>query len=156
MEKCLISIRWPVRGIHSLLDGPKETKCNRAFRTDVVIPSLIENITSRSRRKPLQGWVIHMDKTCTHTSRSSQECIRASKAEWLPHRAYGPTLLWVTSSSLGVPKQNSLIRIVRAGPPLEDGRRNFQSNSQSNVDKCLRILDKGATVGDKTQGAVRH
>jgi hypothetical protein len=88
-DRCLISILWLVNGMQNLLDIRKGTTYNIAFFIDVVTPSLIENIMSRSRRKILKGCVIRMDSTCLHNSRLSQECVRASKAERLWHSAYG-------------------------------------------------------------------
>jgi hypothetical protein len=61
---------------------------NVAFFTDTVMPSLIENIISRSRRKKLKGWVIHIDNVRLHNLRISQECTIAAKAERLPRPAY--------------------------------------------------------------------
>jgi hypothetical protein len=65
-EKCLISILWSVNGIHCLLHVPKGTMCDTAFFTKVVIPGLIENITSRNRRKTLKGCVICMNNATSH------------------------------------------------------------------------------------------
>jgi hypothetical protein len=56
---------------------------------DVIMPGLVENITSWSRRNTLKGWAIHMDKARPHNSRLSQGCNRTSKAERLSHPADG-------------------------------------------------------------------
>jgi hypothetical protein len=61
---------------------------NTALFIDGVMPSLIENITSRSRRKTFKGWLIHTANARPHHSSLSHERIRAAKAEWLPHPAY--------------------------------------------------------------------
>jgi hypothetical protein len=50
-EKCLISVIWSANGINSLVDVPKGELYNSSFFRDVVVPSLIDNICSRSRRK---------------------------------------------------------------------------------------------------------
>jgi hypothetical protein len=44
METCLVSIPWSVNGINSYFNVPKGTMYNTALFTDVVIPSLIENV----------------------------------------------------------------------------------------------------------------
>jgi hypothetical protein len=59
-EKVLDSILWSVDGIHSFVDVPKGTTYNTGLFTDVVILSLIENVRSRTDRKRLKGWLIHM------------------------------------------------------------------------------------------------
>jgi hypothetical protein len=51
-EKYLISVIWSVNRIHSLVDIRKGESYNSAFFCDVVVPSLIGDIRSRSRRKP--------------------------------------------------------------------------------------------------------
>jgi hypothetical protein len=91
-EMCLISIQWSIQGIHSLLHVLEGIEYNTAFSIDVTIPSQIENITSGSRKKTSKGWMIHMDNADLHNSRSSQECIRASKAEQSPHPAESPEI----------------------------------------------------------------
>jgi hypothetical protein len=92
VKQRLISTLWSVKGIHGLLDVLKGMAYNIMFFTDVVMPSLIQNIISRNHRKMLKRWVIHIDNARPHNSRLSQECIRASKAERLPHPAYKPNL----------------------------------------------------------------
>jgi hypothetical protein len=59
--------------------------------TDVVLPSLTENITLRSRGL-LKGWAIHMENAGPHNSRLSQWCVRAFKAERLSHPASSPNI----------------------------------------------------------------
>jgi hypothetical protein len=73
-------------------DVLKGTTYDRAFFTDVVMPSLIENTRSQTWRKILKGWLIHMDNLRPHNSGRAQRCIEASRAEQLPHPAYGPDL----------------------------------------------------------------
>jgi hypothetical protein len=41
-EKSLLSLLWPVNGIHDLLDLPKDNTYNSAFFCDTVIPSLFK------------------------------------------------------------------------------------------------------------------
>jgi hypothetical protein len=48
--KCLISVPWSVNGIHNLLDVPKRTTHNTVFFLDALMPCLIENIWSQTRR----------------------------------------------------------------------------------------------------------
>jgi hypothetical protein len=68
----LISILWSVNGIHSLLDVPKETTYNTRFFTDAVMPGLIENVRSWTRRNILKYWLICMDNARPHNSGRSQ------------------------------------------------------------------------------------
>jgi hypothetical protein len=56
------------------------------------MPGLIQNMTSRSRRKTLKWFCIHLDHARPHNSKQSQECIQASKAKGLPHPVYNPDL----------------------------------------------------------------
>jgi hypothetical protein len=84
----LISFFWSGNGTHGLLDTLKETPFNTTFFTAVVMLGLIKKATSRSRRKMLEGRMIHADNAHSHNSRLSQECISASKAERLPHPVY--------------------------------------------------------------------
>jgi transposase len=91
-EKCLISILWSINGIHSLLDVPKGTTYNTAFFCEQVLPSLVGNITSHSRRKTLQNFLIHLDNARPHNSGLSRECLEATKAKRMPHPAYSPDL----------------------------------------------------------------
>jgi hypothetical protein len=67
-EKCLVSMLWPVDGIHSFLDVSKETTYNTAFFSDTIMPSLIENIQLWIRKKTLKGWLIHMDRARRYNS----------------------------------------------------------------------------------------
>jgi hypothetical protein len=71
-EKCLISVFWSVNGIHTLFDVPKGSTYNTAFFSDQVVPSLVEGITSRGRRKTLKGFMVHRDNASPHNSRRSQ------------------------------------------------------------------------------------
>jgi hypothetical protein len=80
MEKCLISILWSVNGIHSLFDVFKGTVYNIAFFTDAIMPNLTEKVRSRTRRRTLKGWSIHMDNARPHSSGRAQGLIEASKA----------------------------------------------------------------------------
>jgi hypothetical protein len=81
-----------VNGICSLLDVRKGATYNTAFFTDAVMPSLIESVGSRTRRKTLKDWLIHMDTVHSHNSGRGQRCIEALRAERLPHPAYSPDL----------------------------------------------------------------
>jgi hypothetical protein len=62
------------------------------FFTDVVMPGLINNITSKCWGKTLKGWMIRMDNARPHNMRLSQECIDTSTAGRLPHPAYSPDI----------------------------------------------------------------
>jgi hypothetical protein len=53
-EKCLVSNLWSVNGIPSLFDVSRGTTYNTAFFTDAGMPSLIENIRSRTRMKTMK------------------------------------------------------------------------------------------------------
>jgi hypothetical protein len=92
IEKCLISVFCSADGIHSLLDVPKGSTYNTAFFCDQVIPSLVQGITSRGRRKTLQGFIIHFGNANPHKSRRSRECLGSYRATRLQHPAYNPDL----------------------------------------------------------------
>jgi transposase len=91
-EKCLLSVLWSVSGIHSLTDVPKGSTYNSAFLCDIVIPELVQNICSSSRRKSLKGMYIHLDNARPHNSRRATECLSRTKAKRVPHPAYSPDL----------------------------------------------------------------
>jgi histone-lysine N-methyltransferase SETMAR len=90
--KCLVSILLLVDRTHSFLDVLKGTTYNITFFTDAIVSSSIENARSRTRRKTMKCWLIHMDNGHPHNSRRAQRCVRASGAESLPHPAYSPDL----------------------------------------------------------------
>jgi hypothetical protein len=71
---------------------PKATRCSRAFFTDAVMASLIEDIRSRTRRKTLTVWLIHMDNEHPHNSGRAEKWTKASTAEHLSHPAYSSDL----------------------------------------------------------------
>jgi hypothetical protein len=85
-----------------------------AVIVNVVMPGLIENIVSRSRIKMLNGWVIHLDDAGPRNSRSSSECIRASKAERLPRPVYSPEIVSNDFLVLGYIKGKCLTAMRRA------------------------------------------
>jgi hypothetical protein len=60
---------------------------NRTFFLDDLVPSVIENVSSRTRRKWSKVWLTHthMDNACPHHPGRVQKCIDASRAERLPH-----------------------------------------------------------------------
>jgi hypothetical protein len=89
-EKCLISVFWSANGIQSLLDPPKGSTYNTAFFCDQVLRSLVQGLTSRGRRKTLQGFMIHFDNANPHNSRRSRECLGLYRATRLQHPAYSP------------------------------------------------------------------
>jgi hypothetical protein len=89
-RKCLISVLWSVTEIHHLIDVRPGMKYNSSFFCDVVMPGLIQNMTSSSRRKTLKLFFIHLDNARPHNSKQSQECIQASKAKRLLHPVYRP------------------------------------------------------------------
>jgi hypothetical protein len=89
-EKCLVSIPWSVNEIPSLLNVFKGTTYNTAFFTDAVMPSLIENVRSRTRRKMLKRWLIPMDNARHHNPGRAQRYIEASRAGHLPYPASSP------------------------------------------------------------------
>jgi hypothetical protein len=92
MGKCLVSILWLVNGIQSLLNVPKGTMCNTAFFIDAVMPSLIENVRSRTRKETLKGWLIHMENARPRNLGRAQRCIEASRTKRLVHPVYSPDL----------------------------------------------------------------
>jgi hydrogenase maturation factor len=57
------------------------------------MPSLIENIRSRTGGKMLKGRLIHMDNARPHNSGPAQRCLEISRAERLPHPACSPDLI---------------------------------------------------------------
>jgi hypothetical protein len=54
-EESMVSIPWSINGIHSLLDVPKGTTHNTVLFIDAVIPSLIESVRPRTRKKIFKG-----------------------------------------------------------------------------------------------------
>jgi ABC-type branched-subunit amino acid transport system substrate-binding protein len=89
-EKCFISVLWSVNGIQSLIDVPKGMTFHADFFCQAVVPNVIADMTTHSRRKTLKNRAIHLDNARRHNSRRSQECIAASTAQRLPHLAYPP------------------------------------------------------------------
>jgi hypothetical protein len=65
---------------------------NTPFCTDTVIPGFIQNVESRTHRKTLNGWSIHVDDARPHNSEPAQRCIKASRAKRLPHPVCSPEL----------------------------------------------------------------
>jgi hypothetical protein len=57
----------------------------------------MKNVQSRTWRKILKGWLIHMEIARPHNSGRAQRCIEASRAEHPPHPEQNPDL---TSSNL--------------------------------------------------------
>jgi hypothetical protein len=92
IEKGVISVFWSANGSHSLFDVPKGSTYNTAFFCDQVIPSLVQRITSRGRRKALQGFMIHFDNVSPDNSRRPRECLGSYRATRLQHQAYSPGL----------------------------------------------------------------
>jgi hypothetical protein len=70
----LVLIPWSVNGIHSLRGVPKGTMYNIAFFTDAVMPSLIENTRSRTRRKTLKIVDPHGQCASSQVGASSRAC----------------------------------------------------------------------------------
>jgi hypothetical protein len=57
-----------------------------------MVPSLIDDILSRSRRKSLKGLYVHSDNVRPHNSRQSIDCLQATKARRIAQPAYSPGL----------------------------------------------------------------
>jgi histone-lysine N-methyltransferase SETMAR len=91
-KKCLISILWSPAGIHSLLAVPKGTTYNSLFFCAQVVPDLVLNITSNSRRKTLKGLTLHIDNARPHNSKVSVNTLARTKAKRFPHPPYSPDL----------------------------------------------------------------
>jgi histone-lysine N-methyltransferase SETMAR len=91
-EKCLISILWSVKGIHSLIDIPKGESYNSVFFCNAVVPSLVANICSDQRRRSLKGFYVHLDNARPHNSHQSNDCLQSTKAQRMPQPAYSPDL----------------------------------------------------------------
>jgi hypothetical protein len=91
-EKCLISVIWLVNGIDSLVEVPKGESYSSAHFYDVVVPSLADDIGSRSRRKSLKGLYVHSDNARPHNSRQSIDCPQATKARGMAQSADNPGL----------------------------------------------------------------
>jgi hypothetical protein len=83
--KGVISVFWSINGIHHLIGVPSGMKYNSSFSCDVVMPDLIQNITSKNRRKTVKIFFIHLDNVCRLKYMQFQECIQASEAKCLPH-----------------------------------------------------------------------
>jgi histone-lysine N-methyltransferase SETMAR len=91
-DKCLLSVLWSANGIHSLVDIPKRESDNSSFFCFVVVPSLVEDICSGSRRRSLKGFYVHLDNARPHNSRKSNDCLQGTKARRMPQPAYSPDL----------------------------------------------------------------
>jgi hypothetical protein len=91
-EKCLICVLWSVDGIHSLVDIPKGELCNSSFFCSVIVPGLVEDICSGSRRGSLKGSYVNLGNARPHNSRQSNDCLRGTKAQRMPQPAYSPDL----------------------------------------------------------------
>jgi hypothetical protein len=50
-EKCLISVRWSVNGIHSLEDVSTGITYDSAFFCDIIVPSLVQGLCSDPARR---------------------------------------------------------------------------------------------------------
>jgi hypothetical protein len=71
---------------------PKGQCTTRSSPLNAVMPSLIANIWSQTRRKTVKGLLIYMDNARPHNSGPVQRCIEASRAGCLLHPAYSPGL----------------------------------------------------------------
>jgi histone-lysine N-methyltransferase SETMAR len=91
-EKCLISVLWSANGIHSLVDILKGESYNSSFFCSVIVPSLVEDICSGSRRRSLKGFYVDLDNARPHNSRQSNDCLQSTKARRMPQLAYSPDL----------------------------------------------------------------
>jgi hypothetical protein len=91
-EKCPISVRWWVNGISSLVDVPKGESYDSAFFCDVVVPSLTDDILSRSRRKSFKGLDVHLDNARPDNSRQSIDCLQFTKARRMAQPAHSSDL----------------------------------------------------------------
>jgi hypothetical protein len=67
-------------------------KDNSSFFYDVIMPSVIQNVTPNHRRNTLNLFFIHLDNTPPDNSKQSRERIQASKATRLPHLVHSPDL----------------------------------------------------------------
>jgi hypothetical protein len=110
-KKCLVSILWSINGIHGLLDAPKGTTYNTAFFTDAVMPNMIENIWSQTRRKCRKvdwfTWTMHIFtirgqlKGVSRPQEPNAERVRIAAQIW-PR---------VTSSSLDISKETIWLQL---------------------------------------------
>jgi hypothetical protein len=91
-EKCLISMIWRSTVIKNLLYVPKGMKYNTTFFVELVVPDLVEQVCSESRRKMLRGTVSHLDNARLHNSRENKAALIATKARRIPAPAYNPDL----------------------------------------------------------------
>jgi hypothetical protein len=92
---------------------PKGITYNREFSAVVVMPSLIENVWSRTRWKMLKGWLIPMDNACPHNSGLKGVSRLRNQTPAAP--AYNPDLAPSAFFLFGHSNENYLITIVRTG-----------------------------------------
>jgi hypothetical protein len=63
---------------------------NSSFSCPVVVPGLVDDICSGSRRGSLKGCCIHLDDARPHNSRQSNDCLPDTKAQWMRQPADSP------------------------------------------------------------------
>jgi hypothetical protein len=83
LTESTLFLMWP-KGQHTMY--------STELFTNVAIPSLIENVRSRTHEKILKDWLIHMHNARNHNSSRAQRCIEASRAESPQHPASIPDL----------------------------------------------------------------
>jgi hypothetical protein len=71
-----------------LLDVPKETIYNSTFFYDIIVPDLVENVITHSRRRTLKGVLVHLDNARLDNSKKSNECLTEFRVLRVPHPAY--------------------------------------------------------------------
>jgi hypothetical protein len=86
-KKCLISVLCSVNWIHSLLISRQGSRTTQQSFCNVVVPSLVENICSHSRRRSLKGFDVHLNN-----SRQSSDSLQVTKARRMTRPAYSPYL----------------------------------------------------------------
>jgi hypothetical protein len=91
-KKYCISILWLINGIHSFANIPKRNIYNTAFWCDIVVSSIITDITSHDCQMTLNGFMIHLNNVSVYNSRWFQTCIKTTRTIWLSHPVYSPDL----------------------------------------------------------------
>jgi hypothetical protein len=114
-DKCLISVLWSVNWIHSFVDILKGESYNSSFFGFVIVPGLVEDICSGSRRRSLKDFYVHLDSACPHNLSQANNCLRGTKAQRMPQLAYSQIPPRMASSSLVSSNDNSETSIWRTG-----------------------------------------
>jgi hypothetical protein len=91
-EKCLISVIWGSTGIKNLLYVSRGMKYNATICVELVVPDLVDHVCQESRRKALQGNMVHLDNARSHSGRKREAVLTATYSRRTPAPVYSPDL----------------------------------------------------------------